>query len=458
MKKKPSLFLLIIFVLTALAVLINLPQIILPIKYTTPLIPILNKKLVINKNIGLDGQSLFNELGIKRKISFKKGLDLEGGTSITLKADMKDITLDKRDSALESAKNVIERRINFFGVTEPVVQTARIGKDYRIIVEIPGVTDMNQAITLIGKTAKLTFWEEGDQGSAKIASQSALSFSLASYLGPNPRKTKLSGSDLKSAQVSFDPNSGKPVVQLQFSKDGTMKFADITKRNVHKPVAMVLDEVVISAPLVDEVIVGGDAIIRGNFTTTEAKQLAIQLNAGALPVELSILEQKTIGATLGEQSLQKSFTAGIIGFAIIVVFMILLYGRLGVIASFALAIYTLLVLTIFRLVPVTITLAGIAGFILSIGIAVDANILIFERIKEETRKGKQHNIALSLGFSKAWDSIRDSNVASLITSTVLYLNGTGTVRGFALTLWIGVVVSLFTAITITRTILRYFYN
>lgn len=458
MRRKPRSLLVLIIILTLFAVLINLPKVIIPIKINSPSIPLINKKLIIDKKVGIDGQTLLDELGIKKNISFRKGLDLEGGTSITLRADMKDVQSDKRDSALESAKNVIERRVNFFGVSEPVIQTAKVGNDYRIIVEIPGVTDVNQAIQLIGKTAKLTFWESGASGSAKIASPSALPLGLTAYLGSDPKITNLNGGDLQQAQVTFDQNTSSPVVQLQFSNEGAKKFGNITKRNVKKPVAMVLDDIVISAPTVDEPILGGNAVVRGNFTTEQAKQLAVQLNAGALPVELTVLEQRTIGATLGEQSLKKSFMAGIIGFFIIVIFMVFLYGRLGVIASFALAIYTLLVLTLFRLIPVTLTLAGIAGLILSIGIAVDANILIFERMKEEMRKGKSHDIALSLGFSRAWDSIRDSNVASLITSTVLYMNGTGTVRGFALTLGIGVLVSLFSAITVTRTFVRYFYK
>jgi preprotein translocase subunit SecD len=371
---------------------------------------------------------------------------------------MKDVASSQRENALESAKDVIERRVNFFGVSEPVVQTARVGNDYRIIVEIPGVTDINQAVQLVGRTAKLTFWEEGSASASATASQSALPLYATSLLGPNPVKTNLSGSDLKTSTVGFDQNTGSPVVQLEFTSDGARKFAEVTKRNVGKPVAMVLDDIVIEAPRVNEAITQGKAVIQGNFTTETAKQLAVQLNAGALPVELSVLEQRAIGATLGSQSLQRSFIAGIIGFCVIVLFMIALYGRLGVIASLALGLYTLLVLTLFRLIPVTLTLAGIAGFILSIGIAVDANILIFERMKEELRKGKPHNVALELGFSRAWDSIRDSNVASLITSAVLYFNGTGPVRGFALTLAVGVLVSLFSAITVTRTLLRYLYK
>ncbi len=457
MSKTPKILLILIVLLTVTSVLVNLPKTVIPIKFSSPIIPFLNKKLDIDKEIGIDGQSILNNIGIQRSIAFRKGLDLEGGTSITLQADMKDLSADKRDSALESAKDVIERRVNFFGVSEAIVQTAKVGNDYRVIVEIPGVTDVNQAVSLIGQTAKLTFWETGASESAKIASDSAVSPSIGLYL-QNPKKTNLSGEDLQQSLVTFDQNTGQPVVQIQFTANGTKKFADITSRNVGKPVAMVLDDIVISAPVVNEPITQGDAVISGSFTTDQAKQLSVQLNAGALPVELSILEQRAIGATLGEESLQKSFVAGVIGFFVIVVFMVILYGKLGVIASIALAIYTLLILTIFRLIPVTLTLAGIAGIILSVGIAVDANILIFERMKEEIRRGKSHDTALRLGFIHAWDSIRDSSMASIITSAVLYLNGTSTVRGFALTLFIGVVVSLFSAITVTRTLLKYLYK
>lgn len=461
MSKKPRFLFFFILFLTFLAILIHLPPTKLPLSFSTPVIPLLNKKLVVDKKIGLDGQSLLQAIGLQRNLAFRKGLDLEGGTSITLKADMKDVASDQRDAALESAKDVIERRVNFFGVAEPVVQTAKVGNEYRVIVEIPGVTDVNQAVDLIGQTAKLTFWEEGPVASdaALTATPSAnLPLGATAYLGPNPKRTNLSGNDLEQARVTFDPNDGAPAVELLFTSAGSKKFADITTRNVGKLVAMVLDDVVIEAPSVDEPITQGNAIIRGSFTTETAKQLAVQLNAGALPVELSVLEQRAIGATLGEQSMQKSLFAGIIGFAVIIIFMVALYGKLGVVASVALGIYTLLVLALFRLIPVTLTLAGIAGLILSIGIAVDANILIFERMKEEMRKGKPRNVALELGFSRAWDSIRDSNVASLITSLILYLNGTGSVRGFALTLAIGVLVSLFSAITVTRTFLRFLYS
>lgn len=450
MRQPSSILIIFISLVTIFAILINLPNsITLPIK-----IGGVNNIRLINLN------TFLSAFGIQRDFSLKKGLDLEGGTSITLKADMSEIPSAERNNALDSAREVIERRINFFGVSEPIIQTSRSGNDYRIIVEIPGITDVNQAVQLIGTTAQLTFWEEGATSSAELATDSAalLPFGVAQILGPNAKKTNLTGKDLKKAVVTFNPNTGVPQVQLTFTPEGSKKFAEITKRNVGKIVGIVLDNQLIQAPRVSEPIFGGQAEITGQFTTEQAKTLQIQLNAGALPVPLSVLEQRSIGASLGNISLQKSFIAGLIGFLVIVVFMISLYGQLGVVASMALTVYTLITLAIFRLIPVTLTLAGIAGFILSIGIAVDANILIFERMREEMRKGKSNYVALDLGFSKAWASIRDSNIASLITSTILLIFGTGIVRGFALTLAIGVLVSLFSAITMTRTLLRVIFR
>ncbi len=453
-KYRPNFAFLFIILLTATCLFLNLTQ---PISITIG--PI---------HQALPGMDL-KKIGITRNLDFKRGLDLEGGTSVTLKADMKSIPESQRENALDSAKNVIERRVNYFGVSEPIVQTAKVNQDYRIIVEIPGVSDVNEAVKLVGQTAKLTFWEEGpstSSGSAtltpqetvQIAIEKGLPIGIVQMLGPTAGQTTLTGGDLKQAAVVFDPNSGKPQVELTFTPEGSKKFADITKRNVGKILAIALDEQLIQAPRVNEAIFGGSAVITGDFSTDEAKLLQVQLNAGALPVSLSVLEQHAIGATLGQQSLQKSLAAGLLGFFVIVLFMIFLYGRLGVIASLALIVYALIVLSLFRIIPVTLTLAGIAGFILSIGIAVDANILIFERMKEEMRLGKSRAMAIDIGFSRAWLSIRDSNIASLITSAILYYFGTGIVKGFAFTLALGVLVSMFSAIFVTRTFLKVFYK
>ncbi len=431
MKKNPRKLLAFIVLLTILSLFINLPKI-----------------------GNLDINVLFKKINIQKELTFRKGLDLEGGTSLVLRADMKDLPSAQKTSALDSAKLVIEKRVNLFGVSEPIVQTSVVNNDYRIIVELPGLTDINQVRNLIGTTAQLSFWEQASS-SAQAATSSALQ---SGFL-----KTNLSGADIKQTNVSFDSNTGKPQVQILFTSSGAKKFADITQRSIGKQLAIVLDNQLIENPVVNQAILTGDAVITGNFTVETAKQLSTQLNAGALPVSLEVLSTNVIEPTLGTQSLVKSFFAGALGLIIIVIFMIGLYGRLGVIASFALIIYTLLVLAIFKLSSltpygVTLTLSGIAGFILSIGMAVDANILIFERMKEELRAGKDKVISTELGFSRAWTSIRDSNVSTLITSFVLYQFGTGIVKGFALVLAVGVLVSMFSAIVVTRTFLRFIYK
>ncbi len=447
--KNPRLLFAFIILLTLFSALINLPGHI--------------KFLRIDRDIKYNANYITKKYSIGRELSFRQGLDLKGGVSITFKAEVEKLQAGERDKALESVRSVIERRINIYGVSEPLIQTAKVNNDSRIIVELPGVTNINEAINLIGATAQLTFWEEAATVSAQVATSSAYPIN-ADLVGSGPiKQTDLTGSDLGSSSVVFDPNTGKPQVQLKFNSEGSKKFAEITKRNVGKPVAIVLDDLIVTAPNVNEVILTGDAVISGTFTQEQAKTLSTQLNAGALPVALTVLEQHVVGPTLGQESLQKSLVAGVIGFITIVIFMILLYRKLGIIASLALVIYALLNLSVFKLSSltpygITLTLAGIAGFILSIGMAVDANILIFERMKEELRSGKGKSSSIELGFSHAWTSIRDSNVSTLITCVILYTFGTGIVRGFALILAIGVIISMFSAITITRTFLRLVYK
>jgi preprotein translocase subunit SecD len=389
---------------------------------------------------------------IQRDLEIKKGIDLAGGTHLVFQAEMGNIPEADRSSAIEAARNNIEQRINLFGVSEALVQTSRIGDQYRLIVEIPGLKDINEAIDLIGQTAQLEFKE--------LAPEATQAASLADFLD-----TDLTGKELAKSEVKFDPNTGQPVVGIKFSVEGAQKFSEITGRNVNKPVAIFLDEFPITAPRVQERITSGEAIISGEFTLDEAKKLSIQLNAGALPVPIKIIEQKNVGATLGEESIQKSTRAGLIGLLMVIVFMAAYYGRLGLLADAALVVYGLLTLALYKLIPVTLTLPGIAGFILSIGMAVDANILIFERMKEEMRVGKSRIAAMELGFGRAWDSIRDANVCTLITCFILFnpfswsfLNTSGMVRGFALTLGLGVALSLFTGIVVTRTLVRTFYR
>lgn len=439
--RRPKLFTIVLLVIALFLLYFDLPA---GLK--------LGGNTITPKNLDLN----LGNLRFQKDLSYRLGLDLQGGTQLTYKVDMTHIPASQTQSAFEGARNIIDRRINFFGVGEPSIQTLKLGNDYRIIVELPGLSNVNDAIDLIGKTAELSFWETGKE--IKGASPSAtLPVGLTVFLGNNPVKTKLSGKDLKSSQVVFGSGTGAgPQVQLDFTESGAKLFADITKRNVGKPLAIVLDNQVIEAPQVNQAILNGNAVITGNFTTDTSKNLAIQLNSGALPAPLMIIGQNTIGPSLGIDSLKKSLFAGLLGFIAVVIFMSYLYKKEGVIASFALCIYIIITVAIFKFIPITLTLAGIAGFILSIGMAVDANILIFERMREETRLGRTKELATRIGFSRAWSSIRDSNISSLITCAILYYFGSGIVRGFAITLAIGIFVSMFSAILVTRNLLRVF--
>lgn len=394
-----------------------------------------------------------------RELETKLGLDLKGGSHIVFEADTKDIASTDRDSALEGVKKVIERRVNLFGLSESVVQSAKVGDSHRVIVELPGIEDINKALDLIGQTAQLDFREEVElEGEATISAQINPALLFA-------KKTELTGKFLKKSSVVFNQNTGEPQVGLEFNNTGAKMFEEITKRNIGKRLAIFLDDFILSAPVVNEAITGGSAVISGGFTVEEAKELSKQLNAGALPVPISVIEQSNIGPSLGEESVKKSIIAGIIGLGLVIFFMIGNYGRLGVVATFALVTYGLISIAIYKLIPITLTLPGIAGFILSIGMAVDSNILIFERIKEEKRGGRASPIAMELGFGKAWDSIRDANITTLLTCFILFnpfdwsfLITSGLVRGFATTLALGIFISLFTGIIVTRTLVRLFYK
>jgi protein-export membrane protein SecD len=587
-----------------------------------------------------------------RSVAFKLGLDLQGGTHLVYEADTKDIAESERGDALEGVRDVIERRVNAFGVSEPIVQTNKAGDRWRIIVELAGVRDVREAIRMIGETPILEFkeenpvdespltaeeqkkldalnaaaradanamlktvqsgtstitWEnlglvtetaqpelwkwadthqnvktpqlvetadgwnvvhlkardaaeqeikashilicfEGAQGCEepttkeqaleqatklrgeltpenfaekakafstdptaatnggdlgwftretmikefsdaafamtkgeisqpvespfgwhiiyKVDERPLVRYDIDRILIPKAtaadvrppaeqwKNTGLSGKHVRRAQVEFDPTSSQPMVTLAFNDEGKQLFAEITKRNVGKLVAIFLDGEAISIPRVQQEISEGTAVISGDFDFKEAKLLAQRLNAGALPVPIQLLSQQTIGASLGQDSLAKSLHAGLIGFLIVVAFMILYYRLPGVLASLALAMYTVFTLAVFKLLGITLTLSGIAGVILSIGMAVDANILIFERMKEELKNGRPLDSAISEGFKRAWTSIRDSNVSSLMTCVILYTFTSSSVRGFAVTLALGILISMFSAITVTRTLLR----
>ena len=429
MKLRRNIFFIVI--LTALALVIDAPK---------------NFKL---GNFTL-GSPTINIGSFKRDLNIRQGLDLQGGTEVTLEANMKDIVASDRSDALDSAKEIIARRVDLYGVAEPSIKTVVSQDTYRILVALPGVTNPEEALALIGQTASLDFYE------MPVATDSPTYADL--------RPTGLTGKDLKKTSVGFNSQNGKPEINLEFTEDGGKKFSEITSRNIDKPVWILLDGQILTAPTVQQAIMDGKAVINGEYTTQEAKNMVITLNAGALPVPINIIKQQNIAPTLGETSVTDSLKAGAVGLALVALFMIMNYGWLGLIADLGLVIYGLLTLAVYKLVPITITLPGLAGFILSIGMAVDSNILVFERMKEESRKGNDWLGSMELGFGKAWDSIKDANIATLITTFVLFnpfdwnfLNSSGMVRGFALTLFLGIAISLFTGIFITRNLLRAFF-
>lgn len=357
--------------------------------------------------------------------SIKQGLDLQGGTHVVLQAvDTPELKVD--DDAVNRSVKIIERRVNELGLTEPVIQ--RQGKD-RIIVELPGVKDPEKAIAMLGRTAMLQFKDQ--EGNVV-----------------------LTGKDLKDAKAQIS-NGNQAVVGLEFNDEGGQKFADLTARNIGRQIAIVLDGDVLTAPVVQEAITGGKAQISGSRSIEEAEQLAILLRSGSLPVKIEILENRTVGPTLGQDSKEKSIKAFSIGIIGIFVFMLLFYRLSGIVADVALLLYVMLLLMAMRYLEATLTLPGIAGIILSIGMAVDANVLIFERFKEELRKGKTLRSAMDAGFGRALITIFDSNITTLMAAAVLFYLGTGPVKGFAVTLALGVVLSMFTAVTVTKFLLRF---
>lgn len=496
----------------------------------------------------------FGSTNINREVKLNLGLDLQGGAHLVYEADLSEIEPSEYEDAMDGVRDVIERRVNALGISEPIVQTNRSGDNYRVIVELAGVSDVNQAIEVIGQTPTLDFREqleteapaeettesseEGSEGNEQTPEESNTEESLdveavgteerqklilaqaestdeqtteasneeqnaeentestEGQIDPNSiqiqgegedaqivdeegnpidieqlqqqlqaqqdlnsffgnfEQTGLSGKQLERADLTFDPQTNQPVVQLQFNSEGAKLFEEITERNIGKPVGIFLDGQLISAPTVNQKIPDGTAVISGSFNVEEAKQLAGRLNAGALPVPIELVSQTTVGPTLGQVSIEKSFIAALVGLVLVSLFMIFYYRLPGLLSVLALVIYSLLVLAVFKLTSITMTLAGIAGFILSIGMAVDANVLIFERTREEIRNGKSLKVAIEGGFNHAWSSIRDSNVSSLITCIILAWFGTSIIRGFAITLAIGIAVSMFSAITVTRTFMR----
>lgn len=517
------------------------------------------------------------------KLEVKLGLDLAGGVHLVYEADLSNIENGKESEALNGVQDVIESRVNAFGVAEPIVQTSKVGSSYRLIVELAGVKDIEEAKEMIKETPFLEFKKQGEprtqedlteeekelinsqadilakqQEESKIKAEELLAkakegedfgalardnsqdpgsaekdgdldffkkgmmvpeFEEAAFnedlqngqvypelvksqfgyhiikkteergegeekevraahillkandpekmrealmsqlLQPQYEPTGLTGKELKRAQVDFDPNTGLPLVSIQFDNEGKEMFKQITEENVQKPIAIFLDNRMISAPIVQEVIRDGEAVINGDFNLDEAKKLSQRLNAGALPVPITLISQQSVEASLGQKSLDKSLEAGLIGLAAVGIFMILYYRLAGVVSVVALAIYAALLVTIFKVSSlsqafgITLTLSGIAGFILSVGMAVDANILIFERMSEELGRGRGLKSALEEGFKRAWTSIRDGNVSTIITCVILIMFSSGFVKGFALILILGVLLSMFTAVVVTRILL-----
>jgi len=445
---------------------------------------------------------------IDRDIKVVRGLDLQGGLRVLLEADLPEDTEVTSDQ-MNTVRNIVENRVNGLGVTEPIVQVAG---SRRILVELPGIGNPEDAVDIIKETGLLEFVEmtsadfayfQGDQvlmtdfgrsvpsptlvieasetpTSTEVENTPTISSSptegtpyadttptipatqtvVAPSPSPTPKvfHTVLTGAQLENAYVTQNPTTNEIVVAIEFSEAGGQIFSDYTSTHIGDVLGIVLDKRLISAPFINEPITEGNALISGNFTYEDANNLAIQLRYGALPVPLKVVESKTVGPTLGQDSLDKSTIAGVVGLGVVMAFMALYYRLPGVLADLALLVYATITFALFKLIPVTLTLPGIAGFVLSLGVAVDANVLIFERMKEELRAGRRLDQAIDLGFSRAWPSIRDSNLSTLITCGILYwfgnTFGASIVKGFSVTLALGVMVSLFTAITVTRTFLH----
>ena len=423
--------------------------------------------------LALPNSGLHFSLGSRRidwDVKVHEGLDLQGGLQVLLEADLPADTPVSTDN-LRAARTIVERRVNGLGVTEPLVQEQG---QRRISVELPGIEKPEQAVALLKETGLLEFVDVGRQpvtagtlirttGSTALPSN-VEALAAESKAGKQVKQedviypTIMSGADLESANVTRNSNTGEYVISFTLNEKGTQIFGGHTTKSTGAYLAIVLDGAVISSPTIREPITSGTGQISGQFTADSANQLALQLRYGALPVPLKVVNTRTIGPTLGQDSVRLSQNAGLIGFFTVALFMILYYRLPGLVAVMALAMYSAITFALFKIIPVTLTLPGIAGFVLSVGVAVDANILIFERMKEELRGGRRLAKALDEGFGRAWPSIRDSNISSLITCAILYWFGSSfgasLVQGFALTLALGIAVSLFTALVATRTMLH----
>jgi len=400
---------------------------------------------------------------------FELGLDLQGGIHLLYQVDLSQIEERERAETMTGLRDVIERRIQDrrfgLGVVEPMIQV----QNDRLVVELAGVVDPEEARRQIGKTPVLEFKEQRPEGETekileKIEEiqekdweeiQEIENWHLA-FEDPYFQLTPLTGRFLKRAEVGFDQMTNQPLVLLEFDSEGAKVFEELTEKNIGKILAIYIDEIPISTPMVQSKISGGKAQITGDFTVEEARTLARNLSAGALPAPITLISEQSVGPTLGKISLEQSLRAGFIGFLAIILFMIIFYRLPGFLAGLTLVIYTFLVLSVFKLIPVTLTLAGIGGFILSIGMAIDANILIFSRMREELSQGKDFSQSVEEGFNRAWPAIRDGNITTLIVAGILFIFGTSFIKGFATTLSLGLLISMFSALVITKSFLKCF--
>lgn len=389
---------------------------------------------------GLLGWFVYSSEVNDSRFPFRFGLDVAGGSHLIYQADVSKVDQTEVKGAMSALREVVERRVNIFGVSEPIVQTEEtFSGDHRLVVELPGVTDLDEATQIIGKTPALEFKLQ------EVDSEGEVSY----------RDIGLTGRLVNRAQLNFSNNGGisEPIVTLNFNNEGATIFGDITEQNIGGVLGIFLDGEPISTPVIQEEIRGGTATISGNFTPESARELVRDLNFGALPLPITLLSSSSIGPSLGQETLEAGVVAGLFGLALVALFMVVWYRVPGVIAVLALLIYGVVVLALFKVMPVTLTAAGLAAVILSIGMAVDANVLIFERMKEELKGGETLDGAIKNGFSRAWPSIRDSNLSSLISAAVLFWFGTALIKGFALVFALGILASMLSAITVSRTLL-----
>lgn len=419
-----------------------------------------------------------NTVAENPKYPFKLGLDLAGGAHLIYEADVSQVDQQDVPELMRVLRDVIERRVNLFGVSEPIVQVEQSSfvtdePVQRLVVELPGVTDVSDAVAEIGRTPLLEFKlfdrdavpeDEVATSSVQHATGSSDTTATGSTITASTSAsspyidTGLTGRYLESAALEFAGGQGgqlsnEPIVSIRFNSEGADLFEEITRNNTNEQLAIFLDGEIISSPRINEAIPGGTAIISGGFNPDEARELAQNLNFGALPVPIELKSTQTIGASLGAELLEKGIYAGVIGLSLVIAFMLAWYRLPGLVAAGALLIYLAIMLALFKLIPVTLTAAGLAGLILSLGMAVDANVLVFERMKEEYRAGSSSREAARTGFARAWSAIRDGNITSLLSAIILFWFGTSIVKGFALVFGIGIIVSMFSALAVTRTLL-----